>query len=147
AFHIFAVGVIISALILSFLHIGELTGKAQELLSLHGFFLIWIVGLCVVTMHEFAHGLTCCHFGGKVQEVGFMLIYFQPAFFCDVSDSWMFPSKKHRMLVTMAGGYFQLVVWGISTWVWRITDTDTLINQLALIVIVFAGLQTLINFN
>jgi multidrug efflux pump subunit AcrA (membrane-fusion protein) len=76
-----------------------------------------------------------------------MLIYFQPAFYCDVSDSWMFPSKKQRMLVTLAGGYFQLVVWGICTWLWRITDTDTIVNQLAVIVIVFAGLQTVVNFN
>src|SRR5215471_7932913 len=147
SFHTFAILVIVSALILNVLHIGELSGKVQELFSLHGLFLIWLVVLCVVTMHEFAHGLTCCHFGGKVHEVGFMLIYFQPAFYCDVSDSWMFPSKKQRMLVTLAGGYFQLIVWGICTWLWRITDTDTVINQLALIVIVFAGLQTLVNFN
>jgi multidrug efflux pump subunit AcrA (membrane-fusion protein) len=146
-FHLFALSVIFSALILNFLHLGELSGKVQELFNLHGLFLIWLVVLCVVTMHEFAHGLTCCHFGGKVREVGFMLIYFQPAFYCDVSDSWMFTSKKQRMLVTLAGGYFQLVVWGICTWLWRITDTDTVINQLALIVIVFAGLQTLVNFN
>jgi multidrug resistance efflux pump len=98
-------------------------------------------------MHEFSHGLTCCHFGGKVKEVGFMLIYFQPAFYCDVSDSWMFPSKRNRMWVTFAGGYFQLVFWGVCTVVWRLTDSDSLINQIALIVIAFAGLQTLVNFN
>src|SRR5262249_19605709 len=68
-------------------------------------------------------------------------------FYCDVSDSWMFPSKAHRMWVMFAGGYFQLVIWGTSTILWRILDTDTTINQLALVVIVFAGLQTLINFN
>ena len=98
-------------------------------------------------MHEFSHGLTCCHFGGKVREVGFMLIYFQPAFYCDVSDSWMFPSRRQRMWVTFAGGYIQLVIWGVCTMIWRITDPDTLINQIVLIVIVFAGLQTLVNFN
>ena len=108
---------------------------------------MWIVVFTVITMHEFSHGLTCCHFGGKVREVGFMLIYFQPAFYCDVSDSWMFPSKRQRLWVTFAGGYFQLVLWGVATIVWRITDTDTLINQIVLVVIVFAGLQTLVNFN
>ena len=103
--------------------------------------------MIVVTMHEFAHGMTCVHFGGKVQEVGFMLIYFQPAFYCDVSDSWMLPQKRQRMLVTLAGGYFQLVIWGICTILWRVTDTDTVINQIETVVIVFAGLQTLFNFN
>src|ERR1051326_2803728 len=76
-----------------------------------------------------------------------MLIYFGPAFFCDVSDSWMFPSKTQRMWVTFAGGYFQLIIWGLCTMAWRITDTDTVINEVAFIVMVFAGLQTLFNFN
>jgi hypothetical protein len=98
-------------------------------------------------MHEFAHGLTCCYFGGKVKEVGFMLIYFNPAFYCDVSDSWMFPSKRQRMWVTFAGGYFQLIFWGLCTVIWRITDDHTFINDIVLVVIVYAGLQTLFNFN
>ena len=76
-----------------------------------------------------------------------MLIYFQPAFYCDVSDSWMFPSRRNRMLVTLAGGYAQLVIWGLCTIIWRITDTDTFINHVTLIVILFSGLQTLVNFN
>src|SRR5262249_3943570 len=68
-------------------------------------------------------------------------------FYCDVSDSWMFPSKRNRMWVTFAGGYFQLIFWGVCTMIWRVTDSDSFINQIALIVIAFAGLQTLVNFN
>jgi multidrug resistance efflux pump len=59
----------------------------------------------------------------------------------------MFPSKRDRMLVTFAGGYFQLVVWGICTVLWRITATDTFINHLVFTVVLFSGLQTLVNFN
>src|SRR5215468_9053998 len=59
----------------------------------------------------------------------------------------MFPSKRQRMWVTFAGGYIQLVVWGLCTIVWRITDPDTFINEVVLVVVVFSGLQTLINFN
>jgi putative peptide zinc metalloprotease protein len=147
AFHLFAAVSISTGLIISYLHWDDFKGGVQGLFNLHGLLFLWIVVFAVITMHEFSHGLTCCHFGGKVREVGFMLIYFQPAFYCDVSDSWMFPSKRERMWVTFAGGYFQLVVWGLCTIVWRITDPDTLINQITLIVIVFAGLQTLFNFN
>ena len=147
AFHVFAGLCILSGFVLSYLHWDRFTGGVESLFSLHGLFFLWLVTFTVTTMHEFAHGLTCCHFGGKVKEVGFMLIYFQPAFYCDVSDSWMFPSKRQRMWVTFAGGYFQLVVWGVSMIVWRITDTDTFLNHIVLIVIVFSGLQTLVNFN
>jgi len=58
----------------------------------------------VITFHEFAHGITCKHFGGSVRDLGFMLIYFQPAFYCNVSDAWLFPEKRKRLWVTAAGG-------------------------------------------
>jgi putative peptide zinc metalloprotease protein len=146
-FHVFGILSILTGFIIMFLHRAELTGSAQSLFSLRGLLFLWPVIFSVTTMHEFSHGLTCCHFGGKVREVGFMLIYFQPAFFCDVSDSWMFPSRRQRMWVTFAGGYFQLIFWGLCTVIWRITDPDSLINQVVLIVVVFAGIQTLLNFN
>src|SRR4029077_6416430 len=146
-FHIFGALSILTGLTISALHRAEFTDAVQNLFSLHALFVLWLVVFCVTTMHEFSHGLTCCRFGGKVKEVGFMLIYFQPAFYCDVSDSWMFPLKRQRMWVTFAGGYFQLIFWGLCTVIWRITDTDTVVNQTVLIVIVFAGLQTLVNFN
>jgi putative peptide zinc metalloprotease protein len=147
AFHVFAALTILSGIAISILHWDEFRDGMQGLLNLHGLVFLYIVIFVVVTIHEFSHGLTCRHFGGKVKEVGFMLIYFQPAFYCDVSDSWMFPSKRDRMWVTFAGGYAQLVVWGLSTILWRITDTDTLINQAALVVVFYSGVQTLFNFN
>ena len=146
-FNIFGALSIITGLVMSALHRAEFAASVQRLFNLHGLLFLWLVVFSVTTMHEFSHGLTCRHFGGKVREVGFMLIYFQPAFYCDVSDSWMFPSKRQRMWVTFAGGYFQLILWGVCTLIWRITDTGSLINQIVLTAIVFAGLQTLVNFN
>src|SRR5438552_4902574 len=145
-FNIFGALSIITGLVMSTLHRAEFAASVQRLFNLHGLLFLWLVVFSVTTMHEFSHGLTCRLFGGKVREVGFMLIYFQPAFYCDVSDSWMFPSKRQRMWVTFAGGYFQLIVWVVATILWRITDTDSLINQIALVVIVFSGLQPLVNF-
>jgi putative peptide zinc metalloprotease protein len=147
AFHVFGALSILTGFIMAWLHWDRFTLGITGLWNLHGLFFVWIVAFSVATMHEFAHGLTCCYFGGKVKEVGFMLIYFNPAFYCDVSDSWMFPSKRQRMWVTFAGGYFQLIFWGLCTVVWRITDDHTLINDVVLVVVVYAGLQTLFNFN
>jgi len=146
-FHVFALFSISMGFLLSYLNWDRFSGGVVSLFNLDGLFFLWIVTFAVTTAHEFSHGLTCCHFGGKVKEVGFMLIYFQPAFYCDVSDSWMFPSRRQRMWVTFAGGYFQLVIWGVSTMIWRITDSNTAINDVVLVVIVFSGFQTLINFN
>ena len=63
-----------------------------------------------VGLHEFAHGLTCRYFGGAVHEIGFLLIYFQPAFYCNVSDAWLFLEKSKRLWVAFAGPYFELFV-------------------------------------
>jgi len=147
AFHAFAIFMILTGIAITTIHAGTLVRDALSLLNLYGIILIFLVVVVVGVLHELAHGLTCRHFGGKVKELGFMLIYFQPAFYCDVSDSWMFPSRRERMWVTFAGGYFQLVLWGMAAVVWRIFAEDTLINWIATTVIVFSGLQTLVNFN
>ncbi|WP_406696397.1 hypothetical protein V5E97_35940 [Singulisphaera sp. Ch08] len=51
--------------------------------------LAWLTLLAVTTLHEFAHGLTCKHHGGEVHEVGFLLMYFMPCLYCNVSDAWL----------------------------------------------------------
>src|SRR6185295_14072859 len=146
-FQILAVLLILTGFIITYSNWKELSGQAPALFSLYGLILIWPVVFTVTTIHEFSHGLTCRHYGGKVHEVGFMLIYFSPAFYCDVSDSYMFPKRTHRMAVALAGGFAQLTVWGACTIIWRLTASSAFINQLALIVVVFSGLQTLFNFN
>jgi putative peptide zinc metalloprotease protein len=101
----------------------------------------------VVSLHEFAHGLTCKHFGGEVHEIGFFLVYFQPAMYCNVSDAWLFPERSKRLWVGFAGPYFELFLWSLATLTWRVTEADTLINYLGLIVMTSSGLKTLLNFN
>ena len=52
-----------------------------------------LTALVVVLIHELGHAFACKYFGGEVRELGFMLLYFQPAFYCDVSDAWTFPER------------------------------------------------------
>jgi putative peptide zinc metalloprotease protein len=108
---------------------------------------VWVIMLGVVFLHELAHGLTCKYFGGHVREIGFLLIYFQPAFYCNVSDAWLFPKKGHRMWVTFAGGYFEIFLWAIATTIWRATDPGTGINHLALVITATSGFKIFFNMN
>ncbi|HEX3869258.1 MAG TPA: efflux RND transporter periplasmic adaptor subunit, partial [Pirellulales bacterium] len=102
--------------------------------------------LAVTCLHECAHGLTCKHFGGEVHEVGFLLLYFMPAFFCNVSDSWLMPRKRHRLAVMFAGGYFELCLWALAVFVWRVTRQDSVINYLAWMVVSICGVRVFFNF-
>ncbi len=106
-----------------------------------------VVMFLVISAHEFAHGLTCKYFGGEVREMGFLLIYFQPALYCNVSDAWLFPEKSKRLWVGFAGPFFELFLWALATLAWRLTDVDTAINYVAFIVMAGSGINTLFNFN
>jgi len=109
--------------------------------------LFFAVVFCVVTAHELAHGLTCKHFGGEVHELGFFLVYFQPALYCNVSDAWLFPEKSKRLWVGFAGPYFELFLWALAALLWRATDGETWLNHAAFIAMTTSGVKTLLNFN
>jgi multidrug resistance efflux pump len=108
---------------------------------------VWLVLLLITAGHEFAHGLTCKHYGGEVHEVGFLMMLLMPCFYCNVSDAWMIHDKSKRLWITLAGGYFELFLWSLAAVIWRVTMPDTLINYLAFVVLSVCGMRTLFNFN
>jgi multidrug resistance efflux pump len=78
--------------------------------------------------------------------MGFMILYFIPAFYCNVSDAWML-NKRHRIWVTLAGSYVQIFLWALATIAWRFLAPETVASRACLIVIAFTAVQTLLNFN
>jgi len=76
-----------------------------------------------------------------------MMMYFQPAFYCNVSDAWLFPEKSKRLWVGFAGPYLELVLWAMATIAWRLTEPDTWINYTALIVMTLSGVRSFVDFN
>ena len=109
--------------------------------------LAWVTMVTVTTLHEFAHGLTCKRHGGEVHEVGFLLMYGLPCFFCNVSDAWLFRERWKRLWVTIAGGYCDLVLWAVAVFTWRVTLPDSLPNYVAWVVLSICGIRVLFNFN
>src|SRR3989442_949990 len=106
--------------------------------------LFWSGLMVVVCVHELGHGFTCKYFGGQVHELGAMLIYFQPAFYCNVNDAWTFPDLRARLWVTAAGSWIQLVLAALAAIVWWLAQPGTLISQLALFLVVIGGVTTVV---
>src|SRR5882757_838325 len=106
-----------------------------------------LILLVVIVVHEFGHGMTCTHFGGEVHEMGFVLMFLQPAFYCNVSDAWLFPERSKRLWVGFAGPYFELFLWALAVFTWRATEAGTWANFVSLSVMATSGLKTLLNFN
>ena len=146
-FVVVAVALILWAVVTVASSQAEIMRDLAGLWNFQSLFFAWITVLSVVTLHEFAHGLTCKHFGGKVHEMGFMLIYFQPAFYCNISDAWLFPKKSHRLWVTAAGAFFELFVWAVATVVWRVVEPGTWVSGLALIVMATSAIKQFFNLN
>jgi multidrug resistance efflux pump len=109
--------------------------------------LAWVALVAVTALHECGHGLTCKHYGGEVREVGFLMMFLTPCFFCNVSDAWLFKERSKRLWVTFAGGYCDLVMWALAVFAWRVLLPGTLLNHLAWVVLTVCGGRILFNFN
>jgi len=108
------------------------------------FTLLWVTLLLVTTVHELGHGYTCKHYGGEVHELGVMLLFFQPAMYCNVSDAWSFPELRARLWVTAAGGWIELVVGALASFVWLVTAPGTLVSDVAVATMTVAGGMTVL---
>jgi len=126
----------------------EFTAAFDDLLhfrySAWELFVLWSTATVVIVIHELGHGYTCKYFGGQVHEIGAMLLYFEPAFFCNVNDAWTFPELKARLWVTAAGSWIQLVAASIAAIAWWAAAPDTLISHMALSAVLIGGVTTIV---
>ncbi len=146
-FLVFSLLVVFLATLITILSWGDLGYSFTGIFKIATIFKVWIALLLVVVLHEFAHALTCKYFGGEVHEMGFLLLYFQPCFFCNVSDAYLFKEKSKKLWVTFAGAYCQIFVWAVATILWRITALDTHLSSLLFVVVIISGITVLFNFN
>lgn len=135
---------------------GDWTRVLQDTMDLYSFqnktaydiWAFWILMFVLTGIHELGHGLTCKHFGGDVHQMGFMLIYFGPAFYTDTTDILLFQRGSRRLWVIFAGIWIELVNFGIATFIWRFTIPGTIVNDLAYKTMLLSGIQAaLINLN
>ena len=104
--------------------------------------LVWSLLMVVVLtmLHELAHATLATYHGARVRSMGFLLFYFAPALFCDVSDTWRLPSRLQRAAVAFAGIWFQLVASGMGFLVFWVAGTS-LPPGLASVIVVTASLN------
>jgi putative peptide zinc metalloprotease protein len=122
---------------------------SRRLPTFHSFFgpqnwfYLAITMAVVKVLHEFGHGLSCKHFGGECHELGAMLLVFTPALYCNVSDSWMLPSKWHRAAIGAAGMYVEIFLASVATFLWWFSAPG-LFNHICLSVMFICSVSTVV---
>jgi putative peptide zinc metalloprotease protein len=105
---------------------------------------LWVALGIVKVIHEFGHGLSCKAFGGEVHEMGALFLCLSPCLYCNVSDAWTLPNKWHRIIISFAGIYVELVIAAIATFVWWNTPGQPYINNLSLSLMIVCSVSTVI---
>jgi putative peptide zinc metalloprotease protein len=144
-FLVCSAGLMVLAVGLTLANGQEIARDLKSLYRVENLLSIWLTMFVVTTLHEFAHGLTCKRFGGEVHELGFLLLYFQPAFYCNVSDAWLFSEKSKRLWVSAAGAYFECTLWALCAMLWRITVAGTWVHTAALVIMTTSGIRSFFN--
>jgi putative peptide zinc metalloprotease protein len=106
--------------------------------------IFWFLLFIVIGIHEFGHGLTCRHFGGRVPKMGVMLQYFNPAFFTECSDMVLFDKPSQRLWTIWAGLWIEMLVCAVATILWYYTAPGSGLNDLCYKVLLFTGLSALL---
>lgn len=134
---------VLAAATLVLWHWPRLVEPRAEFLSARGLAWLLVAMVGVKVVHELAHACVCKHYGGRVPEMGLVLIVFTPCLYCDVSDAWMFPSRRSRLAVTAAGIAAELVLAAAAALVF-VATRDGAIHQAAFSLMIVAGVSTIL---
>lgn len=116
----------------------------HEFFNLKTVFYLWIALGAVKIIHEFGHGLSCKKFKGEVHEMGALFLVFSPCLYCNVSDSWMLPNKWHRIIISAAGIYVELIIAAMATFVWWWSEPGGFVNNMSMSIMVVCSVSTVI---
>ncbi|MBF0181240.1 MAG: hypothetical protein HQM03_14550 [Magnetococcales bacterium] len=108
----------------------KLWSQAANILQFNNLILLYVAVFFSHLLHELAHAAACKYFGGNVRTMGIMLLMLTPLPYADVSTSWTFRSRWHRVLVDAAGMLIDLLTGAVATIVWVYSPPGT-VNELA----------------
>ena len=103
----------------------EITTSFLKGFGFKEYVLFYIATIGTVFLHELGHAIVCKHYNGKVDEIGFLLIFFSPALYCDVSGIWAFEKKKHKIFTLLAGILVQLIMFAVMTILYVVYFNDS----------------------
>jgi len=112
--------------------------------TLYNIPMLAVIFFLVKAVHEFGHGLTCKNYGGEVHEMGIMLLVFAPFLYCNITDSWTFTNKVHRLLATAGGILAELMIAALAAILWYYTEPPSFIHAVMFNTVIVCSLSTVL---
>jgi putative peptide zinc metalloprotease protein len=103
-------------------HWKEFVDPLGSMLALENLPVLWCLLVGLKVFHELGHAYACKVFGGAVPEMGAIFIMGTPCAYVDASASWGFVNRWHRMVVALAGMYFESMLAMVALVVWLLTE-------------------------
>jgi putative peptide zinc metalloprotease protein len=103
----------------------------------------YLVVSAAIVLHELGHAVTLKAMGGEVHELGVLLLYLQPCFYCNTSDAYLLP-RRQRLWVSFAGLYVELGAWGAASLLAWALGPGQGAGRIALLVTTVIGLKALL---
>lgn len=122
---------------------------SSRLPQLHSFFegqnflLLLAVLAGVKVLHELGHAIACRRFGGRCHQIGIMFLVFVPTLFCDVSDAWLIPQRRKRIIISAGGMYIEVLLAALATLLWW-NSSPGLFHAVCLNVMLVCSVSTLL---
>jgi len=128
---------------------GELVNSAAGMFDPASLPFLYLGLVIAKVFHEFGHAFSCKRFGrlaggGEVHVMGIMFLVFTPLPYVDVSSTWAFRSKWHRITVGAAGMFVELALAAVAAIVWAHTRQGTVVNAVCYNIMFIAGVSSLL---
>lgn len=105
--------------------------------------ILWMIFVALKVWHELGHGYACKRFGGRVPEMGTILVVGNPLAYVDATSAWSFPERWKRLTVLCGGMYFETLIAIPAVFVWALAGNGATAS-IAYQVILTASVVTLV---
>lgn len=123
---------------------GEFSRPLQDIVASADLLFMMLAFIGLKVWHELGHGYACKVFGGRVPEMGAMLVAGMPLAYVDATSAWGFRKRSHRLMVLVGGVYFESFVALAAFWIWVFNPhneygsyAQQLINMAAIAAVLF----------
>lgn len=135
--------ILIDFLIVRMNAITLVTNDRVEFFSRENLPLFALVVITTKILHELGHAVAAFRRGCECHEMGILLLAGLPSLYCDVSDAWTLPNRWHRISISLAGIWGELLIAAVATLGWM-ASVPGIVHAVCFDVMVVCSMGTLL---